>query len=243
LKGARIGIARAFMGKSADTDKVMESAISTLRALGAEVVDPAEVPNYLIDAKSPVYNLLVAAEFKAQLTDYLQTLAPGFPRSFEDVVAKANDPATNYRSPGKAIGLKYQAGIALDLDDPQYRALKNEQLAAISAGLAAVFDQYKLDALAYPTMVRPAPLIVPTEPPKAGASMELPTIFANEAGLPDLAIPAGMTDDGLPVTLSLLGRAWSEGQLLGYGYDFEQATRALRLPKHTPALASDRIAY
>jgi amidase len=73
--------------------------------------------------------------------------------------------------------------------------------------------------------------------------MELPTIFANEAGLPDLAVPAGMTAEGLPVTISFLGRAWSEGKLLGYGYDFEQATKALRVPKFTPALASDVIVY
>jgi amidase len=29
--------------------------------------------------------------------------------------------------------------------------------------------------------------------------------------------------------------------LLGYGYDFEQATQAIRLPKHTPALPSDTL--
>lgn len=243
LKGARIGIARALMGKSTDTDAVVEQAIAALRSLGAEVVDPAVVPEYLIDVKSQVYNMLVAAEFKAQLTDYLKTLGPGFPRGFDELVTKANDPATKYRAPGKAVGLKYQAGQAMALDDPQYLALKNVQLPAIAAGIEAVFVKYRLDALVYPTMMRPAPLIDPTEPPKVGGSSDLPTIFANEAGLPDLAVPAGMTNDGLPVTISFLGRAWSEGQLLGYGYDFEQETKALRLPKFTPALTSDVIAY
>ncbi|MBM3516113.1 MAG: glutamyl-tRNA amidotransferase, partial [Alphaproteobacteria bacterium] len=60
LKGARIGIARNVMGKSPDTDAVVEQAIATLRKLGAEVVDPAVVPLYLIDAKSQAYNMLVA---------------------------------------------------------------------------------------------------------------------------------------------------------------------------------------
>jgi amidase len=50
-----------------------------------------------------------------------------------------------------------------------------------------------------------------------------------------------MTTAGLPVTISILGPAFSDGKLLGYGYDFEQATHALRLPKYTPALASDLV--
>ena len=50
-----------------------------------------------------------------------------------------------------------------------------------------------------------------------------------------------MTWSGLPVTISFFGRAFSEGQLLGYGYDFEQATKARVLPKYTPALPSDVI--
>ena len=44
LKGARIGIARDFMGKDAGTDAVMESAIATLKKLGADVVDPIKYP-------------------------------------------------------------------------------------------------------------------------------------------------------------------------------------------------------
>ena len=52
-----------------------------------------------------------------------------------------------------------------------------------------------------------------------------------------------MTPDGLPVTISLFGVAWSEPKLLGYGYDFEQATKALVLPKYTPALKTDVIPH
>ena len=50
-----------------------------------------------------------------------------------------------------------------------------------------------------------------------------------------------MTKDGLPVTISFFGPAFSEAKLLGYGYDFEQATKARVLPKHTPPLASDEV--
>jgi amidase len=86
-------------------------------------------------------------------------------------------------------------------------------------------------------------LIVPAEPPKAALSTDSVTNLANESGFPDLIVPAGMTKDGLPVTISFFGPAFSEGKLIGYGYDFEQATKALRTPVTTPGLPSDKISY
>ncbi|WP_028009110.1 amidase family protein [Solimonas flava] len=245
LKGARIGIARDFMGRDAGTDAVMEKAIATLKSLGAVVVDPIQYPEYMLVSKQPNYNLLVASEFKAQLTEYLHTLKPGFPRSFDEIVAKANDPATRYRSPEKAYALKYTAAQALDLSDPQYLALKNEEMVAIKAGIDALFSKHKLDAIVYPTSPTPATPIVPDpdKPADPRAASGSATSFANQTGYPDLIVPAGMSAGGLPVTISFFGPAWSEPKLLGYGYDFEQATHAIRLPKNTPALAGDRIHY
>ena len=49
--------------------------------------------------------------------------------------------------------------------------------------------------------------------------------------------------EGLPVTISFFGPAWSEPTLLGYGYDFEQATKAIALPRFTPALPGDTLRY
>ena len=243
LKGARIGIARDFMGKDPEVDRIVESSIATLQKLGAVVVDPIKYPDYLIQAKQPIYNLLVSSEFKAQITQYLQTTKAGYPKSFDEIVARANDPATGYRSPEKAYSLKYTAGLALDLNDPVYVALKQQQLAAVKASILGLFTKYRLDAIVYPTSPRPATLIKPTEPPKPGAGTDSATSFANETGFPDLIVPAGVTKDGLPVTISFFGRAFEEPKLLGYGYDFEQATHALVHPKSTPALAGETIKF
>jgi len=43
------------------------------------------------------------------------------------------------------------------------------------------------------------------------------------------------------VTISFFGPAFSEPKLLGYGYDFEQATLARTQPKTTPILPGDTI--
>ncbi len=243
LKGARIGIARDFTGKDADVDRVVNDAVATLKKLGAVVVDPIKYPDYLLVAKQPIYNLLVSSEFKAQITQYLKRTKAGYPKSFDEIVARANDPKTGYRSPEKAYSLKYTAGLALDLNDPVYIALKQQQLAAVKAGMVALFAKYHLDAIVYPTSPRPATLIKPTEPPKPTAGTESPTNLANESGFPDLIVPAGVTPAGLPVTISFFGPAFSEPKLLGYGYDFEQATHSIVHPKSTPALADEHIKF
>jgi amidase len=50
-----------------------------------------------------------------------------------------------------------------------------------------------------------------------------------------------MTKDGLPITVSFMGEAFSEPKILSYGYDFEQATRARVTPKNTPSLPGEKI--
>ena len=41
---------------------------------------------------------------------------------------------------------------------------------------------------------------------------------------------------GLPVGLSLIGPAWSEARLLGYGYGYEQAARVRLTPQFVPSV-------
>ncbi len=244
LKGARIGIARDFMGADAGTDRVTADAIIKLRQLGAVIVDPVKFPEHLMSARGPIYELLVNSEFKAQITDYLKTLKPGFPKTYDEIVKLANDPATNYTSPQKAYALKYSQARALELTDPSYLALRDQMLPAFKAGVEAVFAANKLDAIFYPTNSTPANQIEEPPAPAGTGSPGSPGNLVNESWLPEIVVPAGMTYSGdLPVTISFLGTAFSEAKLIGYAYDFEQATKAIRLPKHTPALSSDVINY
>ncbi len=221
LKGARIGVCRDFMGKDAETDRITEEAVATLKRLGAVIIDPVKFPDYVIQSNRALFNVIRTAEFKAQIADYLKTLKPGYPKTLDELAARANDPKTGYRSPEKAYALKYSASTALDLDDPIYLAAK---------------------AIVYPTGPLPASLI---KPPASGAggSGDSAVTIANETGYPDLIVPAGMTKEGLPVTLSFLGQSFSEPKLFGYGYDFVQAVAARRLPKTTPVLPGDTVAY
>lgn len=238
LKGARIGVARDFMGKDAGTDQVMESALATLKKQGATLID-VKYPDPILQNRQGIYNLVVSAEFKADIATYLKTTGPGFPKTLDEIVARVNDPRTGYRSPEKAVGLNYTNSIALAVDDPVYLATRNQGVGATKAAIDALFTKHKLDAIVYPTSPRPAQPIVTKTP----APSDSPTNFANQTGYPDLIVPAGMTAEGLPVTISFFGQAWTEPKLISYGYDFEQASKAIRLPKHTPALGSDVIRF
>jgi len=237
LKGARIGVARDFFGQNAETDRVMEESIAKLKELGATIIDPIKLPPPMLGARGGISTLMIESEFKAQIADYLATLKPGYPRNLAELAAKAADPDTHYRSDAKRDGLKRNDEQALPLTDPVYLAAKNEGIAFVKAIVIGIFQKNQLDALVYPTSPRPAPPIGVTG--GGGGMGAAPSGIANQTGFPDLIVPAGMTKDGLPVTISFFGLAYSEPKILGYGYDFEQATHALKLPKFTPALPAD----
>ena len=233
------------MGSDAGTDAIIERAVTTLKSLGAVVVDSIRFPAYLIGASPPIYNELVSAEFRVQITEYLHTLKPGFPRTFEELIEKATDPAVGYRSPEKVVGLKFTGSFAREMDDPEYLAIKTDALGAIRAGVASIFSRYHLDAIVYPSAPCPAaPIPEPAEWSERCRNKSL-ALLASESGFPDLVVPAGMTmdKDPLPVSISFLGLAFSEPKLIGYGYDFEHATHGTVQPKYTPALPSETFTY
>lgn len=238
LRGVRLGIARDFGGEDESVDRVFEQAVQTLRALGATTVD-FNYPAYVLEGRAGVYSTVVQSEFKAQVADYLSTTAPQYPKTLDDLVRRSNDPATGYPSPQKAFAFGYTASVALDLDDPVYLNAKNEGVAMVKGGVDAVFEKYALDAIVYLSTPTAAAPIQPSPNPGPRSPTSSAYNISNLAGYPDLVVPAGMTEAGLPVTISFLGPAFADGRILGYGYDFEQATRALRLPRHTPPLASD----
>ena len=49
------------------------------------------------------------------------------------------------------------------------------------------------------------------------------TVTVNLAGLPGIAVPAGLDRQGLPLGLQLIGKPWEEAELLNHAYVLEQA--------------------
>ena len=244
LKGARIGVARQFMGVDPEVDAVIAAAIETLKKLGAVVIDGVRIPDFAVGAKQQISDVLHQTEFKTGVADYLRAYTkPEFPKSLDDLVAKASDPNTHYRSPEKLVGFKFADSFPIGANDPVYLAIKTEGLAMERAAAAATFAESNLDAIIFPTSARPAGLIAPPAggPPGSVGAGASGSWVASETGFPELVVPAGMSQGGLPISISFLGTAFSEPKILSYGYDFEQATKAIVVPKATPILAGDTI--
>lgn len=126
------------------------------------------------------------------------------------------------------------------LDDYRYLSVRDHALPMVRAVIEGILHSQKLDAIVYPTRpVRPPLITTPPDPP--GGAAGNPVNLASLTGFPDLVVPAGFTGDGLPVTVSFLGPAFSEPRLLALGYSFEQATHARRLPKYAPRLPDEII--
>jgi aspartyl-tRNA(Asn)/glutamyl-tRNA(Gln) amidotransferase subunit A len=49
------------------------------------------------------------------------------------------------------------------------------------------------------------------------------TVSANLAGVPALSVPCGLSSEGLPIGVQLVGDFWSEGLLLNLAYKYERA--------------------
>jgi amidase len=244
LKGARLGIARDFMGQDQDVDWVVEAAIDTMRKQGGTVVD-VRLPPWLLDGKSDYYTAVRYPEFVAQIADYLATIGPSYPKNLDQLIERArrvNAPRADGAGPNPARwSLMLREARSGTLTDYQYTAVRDHALPLVRDVLTGVLTANKLDAIVYPTDPRrPQSTAAPAGVP--GGAGNSPSNLANLSGFPDLIVPAGFSTDGLPIGMSFLGAAFSESRLLAIGYSFEQATKVRRLPVHTPLRAGEAIA-
>jgi len=224
LKGARIGVARKRVtGYNAHTDRLFEQAIADLKRLGAEVVDPADFGS-LGDYDDDELEVLLY-ELKADLNAYLATRRGVPVRSLEDVIA-FNERNKGREMPwfGQDLFIKAQAKGPLTEEAYLKTAEKSRRLAR--AGIDDVLAQHKLDAIIAPTG-SPAWLTDHVNGDSFQGSSSSP---AAVAGYPSITVPMGFAM-GLPVGLTLVGTAWSEGKLLRLAYAYEQGTRHRRAPR------------
>jgi amidase len=224
LRGARIGVARQYFNIGPAVTAVMEQCLGIMRAAGATVIDPADLPTYegWRDAETQV----LLYEFKADLNAYLG--ARGAPlRSLADCI-KFNQDHRAQEMPFFEQELMEQANAKPALTDKAYReALASSKRLARKDGIDAVLAKFKLDAIVGPTS-GPAWVTDLIAGDRTDSGCASP---AAVAGYPHITVPAG-SKFGLPFGISFFGGAWSEPKLLRIAYAFEQAHRARRKPEY-----------
>jgi amidase len=245
LKGARIGVARDFLGADSDVDWVIEAALSAMRKAGATVVD-VRYPKWLLEAKGEFYTAVRYPEFTVQIAEYLKGTGPKYPKTLAEMIDRANEfNATRddgaHPNPSRWSLFKRELDSGTT-DDYRYKAVHDHGLPMVRAIVEGIFETNRLDAIVYATSSRRPGIIATTGGPVGGpVGPGSATDIANLTGFPDLIVPAGFTGDNLPVGLSFFGRAFSEPKLLSLGFSFEQLTHARRRPIHTPALPGETI--
>lgn len=240
LEGARIGIARDFMGEHDGVTWVVEAALGTMRAQGATVVD-VRFPPWLLTVKGDWYTTVRYPEFRSQIEDYLATLGPEYPKTLQEMIERSDRIVALMPDGSRPNPVRWnifrQEEASGELTDYEYLAMREHGFPMVQAIVHGMLDAQDLDAIVYPTS---------NTPPTLRSAVNhfggmVGTNIASLGGLPDLIVPAGFTRRGLPVGISFLGRAFSEPRLFALGYAFEQATRARRDPIHTPPLPGESV--
>lgn len=226
LKGARIGVGRSVFGFDTRVDALMEKQLAILRSMGAELIDPVELPSW---SEFGALGLEVMMyEFKAGLNAYLTRLGPSSQtKSLADVIAfNAAHPeleAMSYLGQDLLIGSQAKGPLT---ENAYKTALAKLRRAMREDGLDKVFAKHHLDAVVSPTN-GPAWTIDLVNGDHFEGGGAAP---AAVGGYPHITVPAGYVMD-LPIGLSLYGPVHSEARLIALAYDYEQKTHHRVEPK------------
>ena len=227
LKGKRFGVLRQAMGYHPDVDAATARAIAALKAGGAEVVD-VQLSTYG-EWDKPEFEVLLY-EFKDGLNTYLKN--SGSAQASLEAMIAWNTANADRAMPIFGQELFDQAQAKGPLTDAAYlKAKADARRLAGKEGLLAALDKNNLDALIAPS-TSPAWL---TDHVLGDHFVGAGYGVAAVAGTPSITVPMGDVR-GLPIGLAFLGRAYSEPELLGFAYAYEQATHARKAPQYKPTL-------
>ena len=256
LKGARIGVPRAFFydrvnlrgGLSPAQSIVMADAIVELEHLGATVVDPADIPSILAEAPDDNFNawgtcsgandtrdrdaecsVVLKYGMKRDFNNWLRSLGPSAP-------VKSLTELREWNLAHRNAGAIRYGQAALDISDEmdvtrdraRYEAdrAKDIRLSA-TQGIDAVMKADHLDALLFPGANGAAIAAKPGYP-----TVIVP--FGLVPNAPNQPFPEGFDARPQPFGVAFTGMACSEPRLIQLAYDFEQATKKRVPPAGAP---------
>jgi amidase len=229
LRGKRFGVLRQAMGSHPAVDAAMNAAIETMKAQGAAIFD-IKFARYNAWENSELDLMLY--EFKDGLNAYLK--ASGSPITSLEALIEWNKAHAAEVMPFFGQELFERAQAKGPLTDAGYRkAHDDSRRSAWTDGLLVALDRQRLDAIIAPSMAPAWPIDYVLGDHFVGSAGYG---AAAVAGTPSITVPVGETF-GLPLGLTMMGRAYSEPALIAFAYALEQATKARKPPQYRPTLA------
>ncbi len=227
VKGLKIGIPKEYRvdGMDPSIEKLWADGIDWLKAAGAEMVD-ISLPHtkYAL----PTYYIIAPAEASSNLARY-----DGVRFGLRVPGATLDEMYENTRAEGFGAEVKRRVLIGTYvLSAGYYDAyyLKAQRLRSLI--LRDFTEAYKkVDAILTPATPTAAFAIGErSDDPIAMYLNDVFTVPVNLAGLPGISVPAGLTADGLPLGLQLIGRAFDEAMLLRIARTIERAANFTARP-------------
>lgn len=226
FKGSRVGVLReAFPEDEDGMNGVVGSAIDLMMSEGASMVDPVVIPHLEeLLSNSRLYDIQV----KHDLNSFIKTRKGSPMKSIEDIVS-----AGMYHELIDIMQYVSQ-GEPVPENHPDYYRMRFGQY-DLRRAIEETMVSMKLDAIIYPTARILPPLKSDIRGRKwAGLGFPVNSFIASHSGCPAIAIPAGFTDEGLPVGIELMGRPFAEQKLLNMAYSFELSKNPRREPPTAP---------
>jgi aspartyl-tRNA(Asn)/glutamyl-tRNA(Gln) amidotransferase subunit A len=221
VKGLRIGVPREYRleGAPPDIDRLWAKGAEWMRSQGAEIVD-VSLPHtkYAL----PAYYIVAPAEASSNLARYDGV-------RYGHRAADVRDVSDLYeRSRAEGFGAEVRRRVLIGsyvlsagyYDAYYVRAQKVRTL--IMRDFAQAFE--RCDVLLTPST--PGSAFALGEKTADPVSMYLNDVFTvpvNLAGLPAVSVPAGLTGDGLPLGLQVIGKAFDEQLVLRAARSIERA--------------------
>lgn len=232
LVGARIGVLRDLFRRGDEFQPInllVEKEIEFMRTQGALTVDGLSTGMDLVKF-FPLARASVQ-EFRFAFEAYLRRRGPDTPvRTLRELMATGK-----YL---KQLEPSFKTALAVESPDFDRAYLARlENRTTIRRLLVELMDRYQVEALVHPFKSLAAP--------KLGTNDRGPRDNPISAitGLPAIVVPAGTNAEGLPISIELLGRPFSEPTLIRLAYAYEQASRRRVAPKSTPHLAGEAFTY
>jgi amidase len=228
IAGLRIGVLRDGTGTDPALRATFDGALARLKAAGAILIDIATTgaPDGLGQAEETV----LYTELKADLNAYLATTPPAVTARTLAAVIDFNIAHADQELRWFGQDSFVRAQATRGLSDPAYLKALATARGGARATLTRLMTLHKVAMLVTPTY-GPAWLTDPVHGDQYSgpSASSLPAM----SGFPHLTVPMGLIG-GLPVGLSFIGPAWSEGALLNAGDVFETD----RGPLPAPAFAA-----
>ncbi len=249
LKGKRFGVPAFIVGGDTgfgvsqaprptnamrpETRAMLMKAIEQLRAAGAEVVmDNSILPDSFAQS---IRKISTRAYRRDGTNQWLAEFGPAEYR-YADAYEKAVGsplPATitGITPPGAPANPTRPPAAQLILkDDPQAEANYFAPRLAALTEYTDTLDRFHLDGVVYPSAQMPPPDETMPQNGQLSSGPHSNTGWNNNIGVPAVVVPAGFYDSGLPFGLEISARPWRDGDLLGWAYAYEQATKLRRPP-------------